>query len=65
MPVAFLCVELAKQAHRLKEFIHLHSLQLLSWQPCMTGRKQTAVSELQSTWTLQNMNTLLWADEGL
>lgn len=62
---AFLCVELAKQAHRLKPFIHLRSLQLLSWQPCMTGRKQTAVSELQSTWTLQSMNTLLWADKEL
>ena len=28
-------------------------------------QKQTAVSELQSTWTLQSMNTLLWADEEL
>lgn len=64
-PCACLCVELAKQAHRLKPFIHLCSLQLLSWQPRMTGRKQTAVSELQSTRTLQSTNTLLWADEEL
>lgn len=60
---AFPCVEPAKQAHRLKPSIH--SLQLLSWQPCMTDSKQTALSELQSTWMPQSMNTLLWADEEL
>lgn len=60
---AFPCVEPAKQAHHLKPFIH--SLQLLSWQPCMTDSKQTALSELQSTWMPQSMNTLLWADEEL
>lgn len=61
---AFLFVELAKQAHGLKLFIHLPALQLLSWQPCMTGRKQTVVSELQSTWRVSTW-THTWADEEL
>lgn len=62
---AFLCVQLAKQAHRLKPFIHLHSLQLLSWQPCMTDRQQNALSEIQSAWKIQSMNTIWWVDEDL
>lgn len=57
---AFLCVELAKQAHRLRT---IHS-SLLSPHAAMATaydrqKNKSALSELQSTWTLRSMSTLL------
>lgn len=57
---AFLCVELAKQAHLLRT---IHS-SLLSPHAAMATvydrqKNKSALSELQSTWTLRSMNALL------
>lgn len=57
---AFLCVELAKQAHRLRT---IHS-SLLSPHAAMATaydrqKNKSVLSELQSTWTLRSMSTFL------